>query len=167
MRKVVQMVASIVLSVALCTGIPEINCLAAETIEDTGAGEDAEILESVVLEDVTCPSEIMPYTMLAQCIISISGSDEGMLINISTGTVGTASVLGIKDIKIQKKVWYGWKTVATSSGGESKNHSMMGVSILYANAIKDETYRITCVHYGDVDGYTEGTNDTDAFVYTY
>ena len=44
---------------------------------------------------------------------------------------------------------------------------MMAVCITYANAVKDATYRISCVHYADVNGYMEGTNDTGAFVYTY
>lgn len=29
------------------------------------------------------------------------------------------------------------------------------------------TYRITCVHYANVDGYLEGLNDTGAIVFTY
>lgn len=91
-----------------------------------------------------------------------------MHIDISTGVVGTASVLGVKDIKIWKKTWYGgWDLVATSSGGESYNRTLTGVSILYANAVKGATYKITCVHYGNVDGYIEGENDSGAFVFNF
>lgn len=167
MKKIVQMMMSVLVVATLLAGTLELTCMAAEGTDIERQEEVPEILGAVVLEDVEWPSDIMPFTMLAQCIISVSGSDDGMCINITTGSVGRASVLGVKDIQIQKKVWYGWKTVAVCSGGESYDHASMGISILYDNAIKDETYRITCVHYGDVDGYIEGTNDTGEFVYTY
>lgn len=167
MRKIVQMIMSMAVIASLLAGASEFTCLASEAVGMEDVGDFPEVLDAIVLENVEWSANIIPYTSLAQCIISVSGSDEGMLIDITTGSVGRASVIGVKDIEIQQKVWYGWKTVAVCSGGESYNHSMMGISILYDNAVKDETYRITCVHYGDVDGYMEGTNDTGAFVYTY
>ena len=98
--------------------------------------------------------------MLTRCDISVSGDSKGMHIDISTGCVGVASVLGVKDIKVYKKNWYGgWDLVATCSGGESQNRTSSGVSILYENAVKGATYKITCVHYANVDGYTEATNE--------
>lgn len=136
--------------------------------------ENATTLEVEELKaEVLTEAELLPHgnanarTMMVDCIISICSSEEGMHIEISTGTVGTASYLGVKDVEIKKKVWYGWKTVATCSGAESQNHSMMGISVMYANAEKDATYRVTCVHYADVDGYIEAENDTGAFVFTY
>lgn len=76
--------------------------------------------------------------------------------------------MGVKDIKIQKKTWYGgWTTVAISEGKEVSDRSIMGITILYSNAVKDATYRIKCIHYGDVNGYIEGENDSGEFVFTY
>lgn len=129
---------------------------------------EVEVLEATIIEDFDWSTGISPYTMLADCIIGVSGASDGMHIDISTGTVGKASVLGVKDVKIYKKTWYGgWDYVAYSSGGEAKDCGTILINILYANAVKDATYKITCVHYGNVDGYTEGSNDSGAFVFTY
>ena len=165
MRKVVQMMMSIAVMAALLAGNFQMISQAAEKEDVAIMDETPEVLEAKIIaveDDI-----IMPYTSLAQCIISISGHDDGMYIDITTGSVGRASVIGIKDIKIERKFWYGWSLVATCSGCESYDHSMVGICITYDNAVKDATYRITCVHYADVDGYTEGVNDTGAFVYTY
>ncbi len=136
--------------------------------EPLNKNAEVEMLEAVVVEGYDWSSGISPYTMLADCTIGVSGASDGMHIDISTGTVGKASVLGVKDVKIYKKNWYGgWDYVAYSSGGEAKDCGTILINILYANAVKDATYKITCVHYGDVDGYTEGSNDSGAFVFTY
>ena len=105
--------------------------------------------------------------MMTDCIISVSCSAAGMRIEISTGTVGTASVLGIKDIVVKKKVWYGWKTVATGESVEDYNRTIVGASFLYSNAEYGETYRITCTHYANVTEYIEAENDTGGIVFTY
>ena len=149
---------------------PKGNTVAAEIWTGRTAPDEAntpENLVSRVAKDMEWPGKIF-RTMLTQCIINVSGDDEGMHIGIFTGTVGAASVLGIKDVKIQKKNWLGlWSTVATSSGGESYDCATTSVNILYANAEKGATYRILCVHYGDVNGYTEGEHDSGEFVFTY
>lgn len=72
---------------------------------------EVEVMEAVLIEDTDMPGGVMPYTMLADCIITVSKCSEGMAIDISTGTVGESSVLGVKDVKVLKKTWYGgWKT---------------------------------------------------------
>jgi len=162
MKRVIRMVMSLVMIATVLMGNIEFTCLTAQAAGVEEMEEAPEILESRVIEDGP-----MPYTMLAQCIISVSGDENAMYIDITTGAVGTASVIGIKDVKIMRKFWYGWKTVAVSSGGETNDHSMALICITYDNAVKGATYRITCVHYADVNGYTEGVNDTGEFVYTY
>lgn len=161
MRKAVKVIMSVVMTTVLLIGNLGFTSQAADLIHDT---ENPEVLEAEVID---MGEDTVPYTSLGQCIISISGHDDGMYIDITTGADGTASVIGVKDIKIERKFWYGWSTVATCSGGEIHDRTMMGICITYANAVKDATYRISCVHYADVNGYTEGTNDTGAFVYTY
>lgn len=163
----VRMILSMLAVAALLGGSFDFQSLAAEANvqEET---EEPEVLEAKVIENADWPSDFMPYTMLADCAISVSGDDEGMHIDISTGSVGTASVLGVKDVEIYKKNWLGqWKLVATSSGGETYNGSICGITILYANAVKGATYKITCVHYGDVNGYIEDEHDSGEFVFTY
>ncbi len=162
---------SMLVVTALFAGLAKFSSFAMEEkVFTVGLQEcsEVEVLEATIINSFDLPSEIMPYTMLADCIITASGDSDGMHIDISTGSVGTASVLGVKDIKIYKKNWYGgWDLVAVCSGGESYNRVSMGLSILYENAVKDATYKITCIHYGDVDGYIEGENDSGPFVFTY
>ncbi len=145
--------------------------MAAESIGLPDVSEEntkIEVLEAKIIENIEISSEISPYTMLASCIITTRGASDGMHIDISTGTVGIASVLGVKDVKIYKKTWYGgWDLVAVCSGGESYDRGSMGISILYENAVKDAKYKITCIHYGDVNGYIEGENDSGEFTFTY
>lgn len=167
MKQVVKRILCMVTAAALFAGIPGVNGLTAQA-EGIADAVDVEVLEATVVENVVWDSEEVPYTMLAQCIISVSGDEDGMHISILTGSVGIASIIGVKDVRIQKKGWFGsWTTVATSSGGESYDRSQMGIDILYANAEKGATYRILCIHYADVDGYFEGEGDSGEFVFTY
>lgn len=172
MKRAVKKMQKILGVLAMATLLAETSGFTSVAAESVGLseqlGENVEVLEATVVEDFDWSSNINPYTMLTDCIIGVSGASDGMHIDISTGVVGTASVLGIKDVKIYKKTWYGgWDYVAYSSGGEAKNCGTMGINILYENAVKDATYKITCIHYGNVDGYTEGSHDSGAFVYTY
>ena len=173
MRKVVkegQRLFGVLVMSALIAGGFKFTCLAEEFIPMNGMGDflGVEVLEAVLIEELDMSSEIMTYTMLADCTIGVRGASDGMHIDISTGTVGKASVLGIKDVKIYKKNWYGgWDLVAVCSGGEAYDRTNMGITILYENAVKDAKYKITCIHYGDVNGYIEGENDSGEFTFTY
>lgn len=155
--------------VALIVGNLGFNSVAAASDDFSTDGDaEVEIMEAVFIEDPDLPGGIVPYTMLTDCVITASKCSEGMAIDISTGVVGTASVIGIKDVKVKKKTWYGgWETVAVSDGKESYNRTTMGISLIYKGAEEGATYKITCVHYADVNGYIEHTNDGSEFVYNF
>lgn len=111
---------------------------------------------------------VQPVTTLVNCeIIMAFRADEGLSMTFTTSCAGEAKVIGVKDIKVQQKMWYGWKTVMTSDGGEVYNHGLFGADLVYPDAIKDKTYRVIATHYADVDGYEEVVNDTGAFKFTY
>ncbi len=170
MKQVVKRILGMVTAAALFAGIPGMSVLTAHAEEMPDAGETSgvKVLEATVVEEAEWPSEAIPYTMLAQCIISVSCNEDGMHIGIMTGAVGTASVIGIKDVRIQKKGLFGtWTTVATCSGHEATDRGTTSVDIVYKNAVKGATYRILCIHYADVDGYTEGEGNSGEFVFTY
>lgn len=113
-------------------------------------------------------SDVKPITTMFDCeIIMAFKMDEGLCMSFTTSCIGTASVIGVKDIKVQQKMWYGWKTVLVSDGTESYDCSIFGANLKYPDAIKDRTYRVICTHYADVDGYEEVVNDTGAFKFTY
>lgn len=114
------------------------------------------------------PYGVQPLTTLFNCqIIMAFRADEGLCMTFTTSSAGPAKVIGVKDIKVQQKVWYGWKTVFTSDGAESYDCSIFGADLVYPDAIKDKTYRVICTHYADYDGYEEAENDTGAFKFTY
>lgn len=111
---------------------------------------------------------VQPLTTLLDCeIIMAFSATEGLVMTFTTSCMDVASVIGVKDIKVQQKMWYGWKTVLTSDGAEDYNHAIFGADLVYPEAIKDKTYRVICTHYADYDGYEEVVNDTGAFQFTY
>lgn len=112
--------------------------------------------------------KVQPITTLFNCeIIMAFRADEGLVMTFTTSSAEPAKVIGVKDIKVQQKVWYGWKTVLISDGTELYDSSIFAADLIYSDAIKDKTYRVICTHYADVDGYEEVVNDTGAFKYTY
>lgn len=130
---------------------------------DEVLNQGVEVLEaevSVLETDVP-----MTRTMFASNKLDIGADSQGLVVEAVTWTTAKASVLGVKDIKIYKKMWYGWKEVATSSGGEALDCVSMSVTVHYANAEKGETYKATCVHYGNVDGYAESEHESRTFKY--
>ena len=110
---------------------------------------------------------VQPRTTLFNNVITMAFSVDGLLMDFSTACYGEASVIGVKDIKVQQKVWYGWKTVYTSDGAENLNENVFAYTLLYPDAVKDRTYRVTCTHYANVDVYEEVPNDTGSFKFTY
>lgn len=162
-------VLSILAAVMLIVGNLGFTSMAAVSNDLSMDGDaEVEVMEAVLVDDPDLLGGVMPYTMLTNCIITASKCSEGMAIDISTGTVGESSVLGVKDVKVLKKTWYGgWKTVAVSDGGEVYNRTTMGISLVYKGAEEGATYKITCVHYGNVNGYIEYTNDGSEFVYNF
>ncbi len=162
-----QRILSVLVLVVMFWGLPGFASQAAGT-NATEEGIEVEVLEATVMENVEWDSGIVPRTMLVDCMINVGRKSDGMHIDVTVGTVGTASVLGVKDIKIWKKNSRGkWELVAISDGGEDYNTASSGVTITYANAVVGATYKITCVHYGDVNGMEECDNDTGEFVYNF
>lgn len=167
MRKVI----CFALTVICLIGTPVVEANAAEV---QVISEETEIMK-VQVEQV--PDGYFDYlqkmrAVLTECRIAIDFSSAGMGITIFTGTTDKSPIVGVKDIKVEQKVWYGWKTVAVGSGGEVADTNSMAVSMTFTGAIKDETYRVSCTHYADltydgVENYTEGSNNTGAFVFTY
>ena len=114
------------------------------------------------------PYGVQPLTTMFNCqIIMAFSADEGLVMTFTTSCVGLAKVIGVKDIKVQQKMWYGWKTVLVSDGAESVDRASFAADLTYPDAIKDKTYRVICTHYADYDGYEESVNDTGAFKFTY
>lgn len=165
-RKITK-IAGLALAAMLFVNVPMMKVEAEQQYDI--ASENVEVIDVVVkaLSEEDLAQSSKARTGLYNCLINVICDSAGMHVDFLVHANGTASVIGIKDIKIQKKVWYGWKTVATSSGAEAKNVGSFGCSLLYTGAEYGQTYRITCTHYANVDGYTEVKNEIDSFVFTY
>ena len=160
-------IMSALIIAALCMEMSVFVSYAAGTNE-TEESVEVEVLEAQIIEGAEWASGISPHTMLINCKVVVGRESDGMHIDITVGTTEKASVLGVKDIKIWKKNSKGkWDLVATSKGGASYNCSIGGVSITYANAVVGATYKISCVHYGDVDGWEEFASETSDFIYNF
>lgn len=124
-----------------------------------------ETTTSVVVESESVSSDygVQPLTTMFDCEIILAFTLEGLEMTFTTSSVDISSVIGVKDIKVQQKMWYGWKTVFTSEGAESYNEDMFGADLTYPDAVNGKTYRVTCVHYANYDVYEEVENDTGAF----
>lgn len=168
MAKQIKKVLSLVLLVVTIISSTNLEVLAAEIpAEDE---EKVETLEAKVdyYHHVKSDSDISVIaTRFGDTSITVGQCNEGMEIIIVTATDETASMIGVKDIKVKHKVWWGWDTVATSTGGCVYNSSGMSCTLVYKSAVVGDTYKISCVHYADVDGYREVTTETTDFIYNF
>lgn len=151
----------------LCVPCSQVQAASGDSDGEIITEDDAVELEITVYETEDLAGRPMPCTMLCDCFILIGCSEDGLSLDFSTGANQTASVLGVKDIKIQKKVWYGWNTVAKCAGYEVHDRASSGATIIYTDAKFGATYRVSCIHYGTVDEYGEVENVTDPFVFEY
>lgn len=153
---------------ALCIMVLLVSTMSMETFaaEKKEVSEIIEIEASVEAYDVN-GSGMTRATTFMDTSIDTYFDASGMHVTIHTSTTNTASVIGVKDIKVQIKEGNNWRTVATSSGGEVYNISGCAVSFTYTGSVLDERYRVTCIHYANVDGYRELPHETAAMLCSY
>ena len=131
--------------------------------------EEREVLKDDATTTIvaTYNSQVQPLTTMTDCEIVLAFTSNGLEITFTTTSFKTSSVIGVKDIKVQQKMWYGWKTVMTSDGAENYNKDIFLGDLIYPDAVNGKTYRVTCVHYANHDAYEEVENDTGAFKFIY
>lgn len=106
-------------------------------------------------------------TTFSDTTIDASCSSAGLSISITTSMTKVASVVGVKDITVDRLINGEWVTVATANGGEVYNTIGCVVNFTYAQAVYNATYRVTCVHYANVDGYRELYHETESMKFIY
>lgn len=162
-NKISGKVVAFLLAVAFLLNVPAQSVCAEENF-----GNQTIIGTAECNNTINYSYSVRPLTTLVDCeIIMAFSATEGLVMSFTTSCMDVASVIGVKDIKVQQKMWYGWKTVFTSEGAEDYNHAIFGADLVYPDAIKDKTYRVICTHYADYNGYEEVVNDTGAFKFTY
>ena len=145
-----------------------ICCLLASNINILAASNDfievpQEKIE-IVQEDANL-AEQKSSASLAGCTLGIGMSSSGLSITFTTSATQTASEIGIKNVMLQEKTWYGWKDLPISNYYINNSDSYSG-EVIYTNAVSGKTYRAYCTHYAKF-GSTELTlyNETNNFVY--
>lgn len=103
--------------------------------------------------------------MLYNCTLGVVCGSNGVIVEIHTNFSTTADEIGVKDVVLQEKTWYGWKDIKISDGSE-KNSDVFSASATYTGAEKGKTYRAKCTHYAVYGGKTQTlTSQTAEMVY--
>lgn len=161
MAKLKKLICYILVSCALMSAV-SMNCYAAEE------QSEIEVMTAEAKAIMTIPYAQTRATVFTDASIVATKGDAGeMLITIMTSTSGIASVIGVKDIVVYKKGFLRWTEVATSSGAESYNAYGSTCEAHYYGAVEGETYKISCTHYANVDGYRELENESGDFKFNF
>lgn len=163
MKRSLKKVFALALAAAMFIGMSCLEVFAADVIETVDS--NVVMAEAEIYDVIAIPRAVTRATTFTDAVITISYNESyGLHTTVETSTSKTASVIGIKNIRIQEKVWYGWNTVCTSTGLEEYNSSSFGVSVYYSGVIEGKYYRVKATHYADVDGYRELENETSGFL---
>ncbi len=104
--------------------------------------------------------------MLDDCSIYVTVSESGVVASIITGATEVAKEIGIRDIKVQKKINGIWVTLVEHSGLHDYNDTDFGATVTTGYAEKGAYYRVSCTHYAILsDGLHEIFNETDGICY--
>lgn len=157
-------VVAVLMAMIFAISVPGLNVHAEEIVNSPLTNVDVTVANK---EAEYNSFGVQPLTTLFDCEIILAFKEKGLVMSFTTSAAEVSSVIGVKDIKVQQKMWYGWKTVMTSDGAENYNEDVFGGDLTYPDAINGKTYRVTCVHYANYDVYEEVKNDTGAFKFIY
>ena len=92
------------LVIAFAINIPGIESFAKENVTD-GASN---VVVTVANKEMGYNSlGVQPLTTMFDCEIIMAFTLNGLEMDFTTSCVDIASVIGVKDIKVQQKMWYG------------------------------------------------------------
>lgn len=142
----------LLLSVVGCLLLGNLNVFAAEK-------SFVEIPQNKVevVEETDPSSRILSSVSLTACELGIGIADNGVQVTFITTATNSANEIGVKNVVLQEKTWYGWKDIPVSNYC-TYNSDFYAGSIVYTLATKGTTYRVKCTHYAKF-GSTELTLD--------
>lgn len=162
-KRALQRVFAMALTAALLMGIP---CFRVEAAE-SGAGEGKPVELEWIPDEAMGEDGPVCYTLLSDCTVEFASLSEGLYVHVGTCTSQPASVVGVRDIVLERKTLLGWHGVATCAGGEAYDTAYYGGGFTYKNAEYNKKYRVTCTHYGTVDSPAEVYHETGTYTYNY
>ena len=101
--------------------------------------------------------DILSSPSLSACLVGLTIADNGLYISFDTTATQMANEIGVKNVVLQEKTWYGWKDMPISNYC-TYNSDVYSGDIVYTLATKGTTYRVKCTHYAKF-GSTELTLD--------
>ena len=118
-----------------------------------------------VFSEETTNIETLSSPSLAACTLEIGIGSNGVAVSFVTSATQAANEIGVKDIVLQEKTWYGWKDIPISNLYTNNSDMYVG-GVTYTNAEAGKTYRVHCTHYAKY-GNTELTlyNESNNLVY--
>lgn len=173
MREKVQKGISLCLALVLCVLCFPGEVSAAEYVEHcqmkrvytVPVYENTELTWAVVDSQGNAKATV-PY--ITNCFTDRDDTSEGMKLTFTTICSNMSEEVGVKDVKVEKKVGIFWSTVATSEGGSCADASTYRGSLLFTGAEYGSTYRVSCVHFAYCGGYDlqqEGGCEAKKFTY--
>lgn len=105
----------------------------------------------IIIPETESTVEVKDSPSLAGCNLGLGIASNGLQISFRTRATQTADEIGVKEVVLQEKVWYGWKDIEV--GGRCVYDSdMYAGGVVYTNAQKGTTYRVHCTHYAIFNG---------------
>lgn len=171
MKTIAKKVFGALFAVTLIFSSNSMSALAAEGVEELTMQQGVVAEETVtgsVYEGIynVKDAALVRANAITSKSLDVSKSS-GIVIHVTTTCNFTASKVGIKNLAVQQKVWYGWKDVATMSNDYASSTWSYNASTTYSGAVSGETYRVVCTHYAIESNGVEHAqyNETGSFVY--
>lgn len=109
---------------------------------------------------------VLSDPLLGACTVGVGIASNGLLITFDTDASHIADEIGVKNVVLQEKTWYGgWKDIPMSNYC-TYNSDWYAGDVVYTGANKGTTYRVKCTHYAKF-GSTELTLDNTSSELTY
>ena len=119
----------------------------------------------VIVPENESSVETRASASLSGCVLEIGVASNGIQLSFRTRATQTADEIGVKNVVLQEKVWYGWKNITLDSR-YVRNSDIYTGGVIYTDAKKGTTYRVYCTHYAIFDG-TELTLYSESSEITY
>lgn len=158
------------LAAILAFTVNPVSVSAKESVENMNVVAES---NNIIEEDVVYEGEsnfemsrMARGSSISAASLRVTPRTDEILIEMITGCSFVASKVGVRDVYVQEKVWYGWKTIAQAADYNTNVTSFVG-SCHCTNATKGKTYRVLCTHYAIESNGTEHVveNQSEEFVY--
>lgn len=138
-----------------------IGCLCAGNLTAFAAGTSFMEVPQRKIEVISEEKDninLLSSPSLLACTVGIGIANNGLLITFDTDATDVADEIGVKNVVVQEKTWYGgWRDIPANNYCTYNSDYYAG-DIVYTGATKGTTYRVKCTHYAKF-GSTELTLD--------